>query len=115
MSEKIIKIKTKLDYDNGYNSNRISSNIFKISPSSFETFFSKPHLWFQQMFLNENKFEGNTASYLGTTVHFLAHQYFINNKKPNWEQIFKNKKLLRVLCVIRGLYLFCFLFAFICG
>lgn len=80
MSEKIIKIKTKLDYDNGYNSNRISSNIFKISPSSFETFFSKPHLWFQQMFLNENKFEGNTASYLGTTVHFLAHQYFINNK-----------------------------------
>ncbi len=46
--------------------------IFKISPSAFPKFVDQPHNWYRQEVLQEDKFEYNTASVLGTIVHYCA-------------------------------------------
>jgi len=87
----LAKILTELDYDDGYSTGKIPENIFKISPSSFEDFFSSPHVWFRNHFLDEDKFEGNTASVLGTTVHYLLEKWhnFKEITDDNYTEIFQ--------------------------
>ncbi len=46
--------------------------VFKISPSAFAKFVEKPHIWYREEILEEDKFEYNTASVLGTVVHYCA-------------------------------------------
>ena len=80
---------TKLDY--GYNAPQVQDNAFKISPSLIKDFggtssneitlsdaAARPHLWFRQQFMNEDKFDGNTVSIRGTMLHWLAQQYISN-------------------------------------
>jgi len=46
--------------------------LFKISPSAFAKFIDKPHIWYREEVLQEDLFEYNTASVLGTIVHYCA-------------------------------------------
>lgn len=46
--------------------------LFKISPSAFAKFVDKPHVWYREEVLEEDKFTYNTASVLGTIVHYCA-------------------------------------------
>ena len=46
--------------------------VFKISPSAFPKFVDRPHAWYREEVLEEDKFEYNTASVLGTIVHYCA-------------------------------------------
>jgi len=46
--------------------------VFKISPSQFSKFIVTPWQWYREQILGEDKFEGNTSSYLGTIVHYLC-------------------------------------------
>ena len=102
---------TKLDY--GYGAPLIPDSIFKISPSGVKDFggaskqettindaSARPHLWFRQQFMNEDKFEGNNASIRGTIVHYLAQQYVINSKvdQDDYSEISKylNKETERI-------------------
>jgi len=45
---------------------------FRISASQFSSFMDYPHNWYRQNVLGETGFEGNTASVLGTVVHYCA-------------------------------------------
>lgn len=65
---------TRLDYVSG-TSILPSTAKFKISPSAINNFFAKPHDWFRSEVLGEDTFLGNTASVLGTIVHFCAEEY----------------------------------------
>lgn len=47
-----------------------------IRPSSFRSFCEVPSKWYRNHILNEDKFEGNTATYLGTVVHAFAETYY---------------------------------------
>ncbi len=64
------KVKTELDYYTG--ADQLPEGIFRISPSSFSTFMERPHIWYREQVLGEGKFEGNTASVIGTLVHYVA-------------------------------------------
>ena len=46
--------------------------LFKISPSAFAKYVDRPHVWYREEILGEDKFKGNTASVLGTCVHYCA-------------------------------------------
>ena len=46
--------------------------VFKISPSAFAKFVERPHAWYRQEVLKEDVFDYNTASVLGTIVHYCA-------------------------------------------
>ena len=48
---------------------------FRISPSSFNTFMTRSHLWWREQVLEEDGFTGNTASVIGTIVHSVAAAY----------------------------------------
>lgn len=48
--------------------------LFKISPSAFAKFVDKPHIWYREEILEEDRFEYNTASVLGTVVHYCAYK-----------------------------------------
>jgi len=61
---------------------------FKISPSAINKFFNKPHEWFRSEILGEDTFLGNTASVLGTIVHFCAEEY-VKTKKVDVPEIEK--------------------------
>jgi hypothetical protein len=65
---------TRLDYVSGA-SILPPDHKFKISPSAINKFFAKPHEWFRSEVLGEDTFLGNTASVLGTIVHFCAEEY----------------------------------------
>jgi len=45
---------------------------FKFSPSAFPKFVQSPHLWYRDEVLDENPFSHNTASVIGTIVHYCA-------------------------------------------
>lgn len=64
------KIKTKLDYNNG--KGVLPEGAFRISPSQFNTFMTKPHEWYREQILREVGFTGSTSSVLGTIVHYIA-------------------------------------------
>jgi len=57
---------------------------FKISPSQIASFFDYPSVWYKQEVLGEKQFKGNTATVLGTTVHYVAEKYAeaIMTKQP---------------------------------
>ena len=61
---------TKLDYISG--STAIPSDCFGISPSSLGNFFSEPHNWYRQFFLDQPSFTRSTATITGTCVHYIA-------------------------------------------
>ncbi len=44
--------------------------------SSIRAFSEVPRTWYKNHILGEDKFEGNTATYLGTIVHHFAESYF---------------------------------------
>ena len=48
---------------------------FKISPSSISTFFDMPTVWYEENILKDKKFQGTTATVLGTIIHALAEAY----------------------------------------
>lgn len=64
---------TPLDYISG--SSIIPKKAFGISPSQIYKFFDKPHEWYRSEMLGEKQFLGNTSSYLGTVVHFIANEF----------------------------------------
>ncbi len=64
------KAKTELDYYDGMD--QLPEGVFKISPSSFNTFMNRPHMWYREQVLGEGTFEGNTATVIGTLVHYVA-------------------------------------------
>ena len=47
----------------------------RISPSSFANFIERPWNWYRTTVLGLDKFEYNTASVLGTVVHYCAEKY----------------------------------------
>ncbi len=52
--------------------------VFKISPSAFSKFIERPHAWYREEVLKEDVFDYNTASVLGTVVHYCAQQVALN-------------------------------------
>jgi hypothetical protein len=48
--------------------------VFKFSPSQFANFISYPHNWYRTQVLMEDVFSHNTASAIGTIVHYCAEQ-----------------------------------------
>ncbi len=48
--------------------------VFKISPSSISKFFDSPVVWYKEQVLKERDFKGNTATTIGTIVHYCAEQ-----------------------------------------
>lgn len=42
------------------------------SPSQFAKFINKPYVWYREQVLGESGFTGNTASVIGTIVHYIA-------------------------------------------
>jgi hypothetical protein len=46
--------------------------VFKFSPSAFAKFVQMPHIWYRDEVLDENPFSHNTASVIGTIVHYCA-------------------------------------------
>ena len=77
-------IKTDLDYDTG--TNLLPPGAFRISASQFNLWVSKPHQWYREVVLGEEGFTGNTASVLGTCVHYIAEMY-AKDLTPDTEQI----------------------------
>lgn len=77
---------TKLDYVPG--NSTIPSGAFGISPSRFYDFFTKPHEWYRTEVLNESGFQGSTASFLGTIIHYIAEE-FTKHQKVDKSEIYK--------------------------
>jgi len=67
---KIDKPKTDLDYNDG--SGSLPEGAFRISASQFNSWMNYPHNWYREQVLGETGFNGNTASVLGTVVHYCA-------------------------------------------
>lgn len=63
------EITTELDY---VSTPIPGDGVFKFSPSSFAKFIERPHQWYREEVLGEDKFSYNTASVLGTIVHYCA-------------------------------------------
>ena len=61
---------TDLDYYGG--ADHIPKGSFRISPSSFNGFMQYPHNWYREQVLGQGDFEGNTATVIGTLVHYVA-------------------------------------------
>jgi hypothetical protein len=59
------------------------SGIFKFSPSSFAKFVERPHVWYREEVLGEDKFTYNTASVLGTIIHYCAQYVGMAEKLVN--------------------------------
>ena len=65
--------------------------VYKISPSSLNKFFECSLSWYNENVLNQEVFEGNTASILGTVVHACLEGYF-NGNYPGEEEANKEIK-----------------------
>lgn len=77
---------TELDYISG--STAIPKNCFGISPSSLGRFFSEPHLWYREYFLDQPSFTGCTATVLGTCMHYVA-ECSVKEKEVDHLEIYK--------------------------
>lgn len=77
---------TDLDYDDGMS--QLPKGVFRISPSSFNSFMVTPHIWYRTQVLKDEEFifKGSTASVLGTVVHYCA-ECAAKYKKPDIEEI----------------------------
>jgi len=78
------KPKTELDYYNG--ENELPEGDFRISASQFNTFLKYPHNWYREQVLKEEGFQGNTASVIGTIVHYIAEKY-AKKEQPSIQEI----------------------------
>ncbi len=54
----------------------MSQEKITLRASSVRAFMEVPKTWYTNHILGENKFEGNTATYLGTIVHAFAESFF---------------------------------------
>lgn len=82
---------TELDYVSG--ASIIPEGAFGISPSGVSRFMSEIHNWYRTEVLGEVLFMGNTASVLGTCVHYCCEQYATTgtvNKEEVYKYIYKN-------------------------
>ena len=77
---------TELDYISG--STAIPKDCFGISPSSLGRFFSEPHLWYREYFLNQPSFGQSTATVLGTCMHYVA-ECSVKGKEVDHLEIYK--------------------------
>ena len=75
MVEKIVT--TELDY---VSSPIPDDGVFKISPSAFSKFIERPHAWYREEVLKEDVFDYNTASVLGTCIHYCAEKVAKNEE-----------------------------------
>jgi hypothetical protein len=80
------KVTTELDYDDGMS--KLPEGVFKISPSSFSRFMDRPHEWYREQVLGEGTFMGNTATVIGTLVHYVAEKV-AKKEAVNHEEIAK--------------------------
>jgi len=71
------EITTQLDY---VSTPIPDDGVFKISPSAFSKFVERPHSWYRQEIMKEDVFEYNTASVLGTIVHYCAEKVAKNEE-----------------------------------
>lgn len=62
-------MKTELDY---VPAPIPEDGVFKFSPSAFSKFVERPHIWYREEVRKEDLFTYNTASVLGTSVHYCA-------------------------------------------
>ena len=53
---------------------------FRISPSSFGSFYDNPILWYKKQVLKTDRFEGNTNTVIGTLLHARIGSYWSNIK-----------------------------------
>lgn len=53
----------------------IPKDTFRISPSQMSKFFDSTSEWYRTMLLDEEGFNGNTATHLGNCVHVAAEMY----------------------------------------
>lgn len=68
------EISTRLDYVSG--ASILPEGAFGISPSQLATFFNSPSQWYREQVLGDKaEFQGNTSSYLGTIVHYIAEEF----------------------------------------
>lgn len=78
---------SKLTYVSG--ASILSEGDFGISPSQLATFFSSPTQWHNEQVLgNKAEFQGNSSSYLGTVVHYVAEAY-TKTGKVDLSEIYK--------------------------
>lgn len=70
-------VKTLLDY---VSSPMPKEGVFKISPSAFPKFIDRPYIWYREQVLKEDVFTYNTASVLGTIVHYCAEKVAKNEE-----------------------------------
>ena len=66
-------IKDMLQYNDGKDT--LPDGAFRISPSQIGMFFAYPRIWYENQFLNKNKFLGNSGSVKGTGMHAVAEKY----------------------------------------
>lgn len=76
-------MKTDLDY---VSAPIPDDGVFKISPSAFAKFVERPHAWYREEILKEDVFDYNTASVLGTIVHYCAEKV-ASNKEVDIDEI----------------------------
>lgn len=70
-------MKNYFAYDNG--EGVIPHDSFRISASQLSRFFTETHTWYREFLLNEEGFEGSTASHLGTIIHAIAASFIDGN------------------------------------
>lgn len=62
-----------------YNQGDIKEGQFRISPSQLNKFFSDSGSWYKENVLNQNRFEGNTSSVIGSLLHHRIEEYYKGN------------------------------------
>lgn len=71
----------KLDYNyTSPDQPTFDPTVFRIQASQISTFFDYTNQFFRQKLLGEEGFKGNTASVLGTCIHYCAEQFIKNGK-----------------------------------
>ena len=73
------------DYNDGLD---ITNGAFRISASQVSKFFDNTNVWYRENLLGEGKFEGNTATKLGTVVHGAIEMY-VDNGEVDWDEIYR--------------------------
>ena len=70
---------TRLDYNYG-NTGVLPEGHIRIQASSLAKFFSRTSEWYDEKLCDAEGFTGNTASVLGTCVHFFSEDFFTNGQ-----------------------------------
>lgn len=79
--------KTELDYTSA--GTNLPENSYGISPSQLVNFINTPWNWYREQILGEpSSFTGNTSSFLGTVVHYVASSYALH-RSVNKSEIFR--------------------------